>query len=355
LWQSKFKEALTVSTETSVYRVEYLDSLAERLGQPTSSPQGVQVAGEAIHNVSSNINLTNFVAIKFLPEYVQKRSIGGRRHYQAMLKYILRPETVDQIFQSSVSRMRAIPGWPYLDEVKLCDLREQHVREITRTANARGYSAQTVKHIRGVLGVIIDHAKREGLFADENPVAHVEIPPTFRKRPPQPLTIAQAKAMLGMMQFPDREIALIAITTGMSIQEICGLQWKNVNLTKSAVECDGKVIPPNNILVRQHWYPDGIFSLHSNRVRVIEIPHPVAAALTRLKQDTKPINANSFVVAVPSGEPIRPAGLGKLRLIAIGRKIAMPSLSWRHINRAHSAMLIELRTQLSADLVSSAR
>jgi len=341
-----------VTTNNLVSPAEGCNRPADRRRRPTSSPNVVHGTGGAIDAVSSNITLAQFVGVKFVPEYIQQKSLPGRRHYQAMLKYILRPETVDQIFQSGVSRLKAIPGWPYLDQVKLCNLREQHVRDITRTAEERGYSAQTVKHIRNALGVIIAHAQRERLFADENPVARVEIPPLCRKRLPD-LTIAQVKAMLGAMQFPEREIALIAITTGMSIQEICGLQWKDVNLTKTTLECDGKTIPPGCILLRQHWYPEGIVSLHSNRVRVIDVPQPLMLTLLRLRQEANQLDGNSFVLAARSGEPIRPAALQKSRLIAIGRRISMPSLSWRHIKRAHSAILSELRVQLSTDLVSS--
>ena len=342
-----------MNTSESVSPAECFDPLARRFGQPSSSPSDVHAAGGTIDTVRSNISFGDFVATKFVPEHVQHKSLAGRRHYQAMLKHILRPRTVDQIFQSGGSRLKTIPGWPYLDEVRLCAFCEHHVRDITRAAEARGYSAQTIKHIRNVLGVIIANAKRQRLFEDENPVARVAIPPMFRKVP-EHLTIAQAKAMLNMLQFPERHIALIAITTGMSIQEICGLQWKYVNLTKTTVECDGRAIPPKSILVRQHWSPEGIFGLHSNRIRVIDIPQPLVLTLLRLRQEANPIDENSFLLAVRSGEPARPRGLGKLRLSAIGREIAMPSLSWRHINRAHSAMLSELRSQLSADLVSSA-
>lgn len=333
--------------KNSASRGEYYHPLDDQLGKP-STPNGVQASEEA-----TQICLADFVRIKFLPEYIQQKDLAGRRHYQAMLKHILRPDTVDQIFQSGPSRMKAIPGWPYLDQVKLCQLREQHVRDLTRTAEARGYAAQTVKHIRNALGVIIGHAKQEGLFEEENPVVRVGLPPMSRRRL-QHLTIAQAKAMLSMMEFPEREIALIAITTGLSIQEICGLQWKHVNLNKTDVECDGKAIPPNCILVSQHWYPEGIFSLRSNRVRVIELPQPLALIFIRLRQEATPIDANSFVVTVRSGEPIRPVGLQRSRLSAIGRKIDIPSLSWRHINRAHSAILSELRVRLSTEFVSSA-
>jgi hypothetical protein len=274
-----------------------------------------------------------------------------------MLKHILRPETVDQLFNPGQgqpkSRLKAIEGWPYLDKVTLGELREQHVRNLTESALANGYSAQTVTHIRNVIGIIITHAKREGLFADENPVLSVELPPICHERP-QDLTIAQARAMLRMMQYPEREIALIAITTGMSIQEICGLQWKHVNLTKDVLDCDGDAIPSGFILLKQHWYPEGIVDLHSNRIRLIEVPQPLSLRLLRLKQEATSPDPDSFVLTTPSGEPVRPSSLCKIHLKAIGRKISMPWLSWQVVRRAHDAVLSELRIQLSTDLVSSA-
>jgi len=304
------------------------------------------------------ISVAEFVGSKFLPEHIEHKSLAGRRHYQSMLKHILRPDTVDQLFEPGMaqrkSRLKPIPGWPYLDNVQLCELREQHVRDLTAAAFARGYSAQTVTHIRNVLGVIVVHAKRERLFADENPVSAVELPPICHKRT-QDLTIAQAMAMLKMMRYPEREIALIAITTGISIQEICGLQWKHVNLTKAGADCDGETIPSGSILLKQHWNPEGVVELHFNRIRLINIPEPLSLVLLRLKQEALSPDPNAFVLATPSGAPIRPTSLRMTRLNVIGRKIAVPWLSWQVVKRAHGAMLSELRIQLNSDLVSSAQ
>jgi integrase len=304
------------------------------------------------------MSVAEFVGSKFIPEHIELKSLAGRRHYQSMLKHILRPDTVDQLFRASIaprkSRLKAIPGWPYLDNVQLCELREQHVRDLTAAAFARGYSAQTVTHIRNVLGVIVAHAKRERLFADENPVCGVELPPICHKTP-QDLTIAQAMAMLKMMQYPEREIALIAITTGISIQEICGLQWKHINLTKASVECDGVAVPSGSVLIRQHWDPEGIVELHFSRIRLTKIPEPLSAILSRLKREALSPDPNAFVLATPSGAPIRPTSLRMTRLNVIGRKIAVPWLSWQVVKRAHDAMLSELRMQLNSDLVSSAQ
>lgn len=325
-----------------------------QLSEPVlaSVPRGVR------QGASESISVAEFVGSKFIPEHIERKSLAGRRHYQSMLKHILRPDTVDQLFNTGTaqwkSRLKAIPGWPYLDDVQLCELREQHVRDLTAAAFARGYSAQTVTHIRNVLGVIVVHAKRERLFADENPVSGVELPPICHKKP-QDLTIAQAMAMLKMMRYPEREIALIAITTGTSIQEICGLQWKHVNLNKAGADCDGETIPSGSILLRQHWNAEGIVELHFNRVRLIKIPEPLSLILLRLKQEASYPDPNAFVLATPLGAPIRPTSLRVTRLNVIGRKIAVPWLSWQVVKRAHDAMLSELRIQLNSDLVSSAQ
>jgi hypothetical protein len=125
-------------------------------------------------------------------------------------------------------------------------------------------------------------------------------------------------------------------------------------LTKSVVDCDGESVPSGFILLRQHWYPEGIVDLHSNRIRLIEVPQPLSLALLRLKQEAMSADPDSFVLVTPSGAPVRPSNFCKVRLKAIGRKISMPWLSWQLVRRAHDAMLSELRNQLSTDLVSSA-
>ena len=296
------------------------------------------------------------MGIKFLPHYVEQKGFSGRTHYRAMLKHILRPETVDRMLHPGAaepkSRLRAIPDWPYLDEVKLCELEEQHVRDLVSAAFGMGYSVQTVKHIRNVLGAIIGQAIREGLFVDENPVPGVELPPLSHRRQ-QDLTIAQAKAMLKTMQYPERQIALIALITGMSIREICGLQWKHINITSVAVECDGETIPSSCILLKQRWNLQGIESLHPSRIRIIEMPGPLLFTLQRLRQEAKFTSPHSFFIATASGTAIQADTLRRIRLKAIGRKISVPWLSWRVVRRAHEAMVTELRNQLNTELVSS--
>jgi site-specific recombinase XerD len=337
-------------------------------GQMTQSIQPVLLREEGMNAASfsehrtaaedSTMSLATFIERRFIPNHVELKQLAGRTHYQAILKHILNPETVNRLFAPYVgmakARLKAVPDWPYLDNVRLCDLNPDHVRQLTLLASARGYSPQTVKHIRNVIGAIVSHARKERIFSGDNPISEVELPPMSRKTPHN-LTIVEAKTMLGVMKYPEREIALITITTGMSISEICALQWKHVNLTAYSTYCEERPIPPRSIIVRKQWNASGVVDVSGNRVRYVIVPEPLIHSLMKLRQRRRVADSNCFVITSREGNPIRPASVRMLRLKPIGRELAMPWLSWQVLKRAHGALLSELRTQLSDELVLSRR
>lgn len=307
---------------------------------------------------NSTMSLIAFVESKFIPNHVECKSLAGRTHYQAILKHILKPEAVDRLFAPYVglakARLKAVPDWPYLDNVRLCDLSADHVRHLTSSAMSRGYSPQTVKHIRNVISAIVSHARRERMFGVDNPTTAVELPPIIRKRP-HDLTIIQAKALLRTLKYPEREIALVSMTTGMSISEICALQWKHINLSAETLVIDGELIPPGTIVVRRHWNGAGVMDVSSDRARVVAIPDPLVRALVRLKRNRGVADYNGFVIATREGDPVQPATARMRGLKRIGRELQMPWLSWQVLKRAHDSLLTELRQQLADDLVLCAR
>jgi integrase len=192
------------------------------------------------------------------------------------------------------------------------------------------------------------------MFMGDNPISEVELPPKPRSTQ-RNLTIVEAKTILRMMQYPEREIALITIATGMSISEICALQWKYVHLTGSAIYAEGKLIPPGSILVKKQWNATGIVDAHANRVRQVIVPEPLIQVLVRLRRRRKVSDQNSFVIGTREGNPIRPASVRMLKLKPIGRKLDMPWLSWECLKRANDVLLLKLRDQFIEELVLSAR
>lgn len=304
---------------------------------------------------SGTMQLASYVERKFIPDHVLFKTEPGRIHYQAILKHILNPEKVEKMFApytaGSISRLRPFPDWPYLDNIRLCDLTADHVRQLTSFASARGYSPQTVKHIRNVLGAVISHARKEGLFKGKNPTSEVELPPIIHRNV-QKLTILQTKAVLRRMRHPDRDIALITIATGMGIAEICALQWKHVNLTDTPVYSEGEMIPPQHILVKQHWDQNQILDLPVFRVRKEPIPEPLLHRLSQLRRLWHQFDPQRFVLTLNNGTQVSPAGI-RTRLKPVGRQLGLPWLSWPALKRAHQTLIAELRIHLGDELMST--
>jgi len=234
----------------------------------------------------SSIGFARFVETVFIPDHVVHKTFAGRAHYCAILKHVLHPETVDRLFGHDPSnwnaRLRAPSGWPYIDDLSLCDVTPAHVTQIILAAFAKGYSAQTVKHIRNVIGAIMSHAIKKNILRGSNPVSSVPLPPTVRKRA-QRLNESQVRSILALMQYPEREMTLITIATGMSISEICGLQWKHINLTRAKVACEGCAIPAQSILVKQQWNARGLVEIGASRTRFVYIPDALNDALVMLR------------------------------------------------------------------------
>ena len=174
-------------------------------------------------------------------EHVERKTLSGQTFYQSMLKHLLRPETVDRMLNKQSirnPRLKFVPGWPYLDEVRLCDITSDHVRRILESASEHGYSSHTIKHIKNIFFASISYAQQEGCFTGPNPARRVKAPPLYPTQPS--ITLASATMqILNLLQFPDREIALFCLTTDMNMVEICQLQWKHVNLRNAEVNLDG--------------------------------------------------------------------------------------------------------------------
>ena len=321
-------------------------------GKPAESIPSEDFASRLDQNASlprSATTIGTFVKDVFVPERVVKKRLSGRTHYRAMLKHVLTPEEVDRVFEidpdRSKNKLKAIPDWPYLDNVRLADVRPEDVRRLIAAALARGYSTQTVAHIRWVINAIFEHARNKGWFAGENPASLVAAPVIIRKEA-HALTLAQAKKVLGAMRYPEKEMTLIAILTNMSMAEICGLQWKHVNLTEASSMTDGKPIPPQTIAVRTQWYL-GEFGgvIKEGRNRNLPIPEPLLPILLELNQRAKYTGPDDFVLITRAGTPINPSRIAAQRLKVIGRDLEMPWLSWQVLRRTHRVLAYELGMQ----------
>lgn len=288
-----------------------------------------------------------FVESKFIPEHVERKTLSGQTFYQSMLKHLLRPETVDRMFNKQSirnPRLKFVPGWPYLDEVRLCDITSDHVRRILESASEHGYSSHTIKHIKNIFFASISYAQQEGCFTGPNPARQVKAPPLSHAAQHN-LSISETNAILNLLQFPDREIALFCLTTDMNMVEICQLQWKHVNLRNAEVNLDGQILPPQSIAVRANSNRFGPESYKPGRNRNIDIPEPLLLHLKKLRTQAEKKNKNDFVLITEEGGQITPETIDVQRLMPIRRALGIPWLSWQVLRRARVSLLEGLRTQ----------
>ncbi len=297
----------------------------------------------------SALTIADFVENMFVPEHVAMKALSGRRHYQAILKHVLTPEEVNRAFridaEQSKSRLKADPNWPYLGHVRLCDARPGDVQRLISAASAHGYSSQTVAHIRNVVRAIFVCAKKERCFSGDNPASLVGLPAIVRKEA-HALTLAQAEEVLEVMQYPEKEVALTMILTGMNVAEICGLQWKYVNLTDSWSTADGDPIPPRTIAIRKQWYLGELNELaKKSRNRILPIPEPLLPILAGFSHREDFVGPDDFVLVTPAGRPVGAKQIAAYRLKSIGKKVQLPWLSWHVFHRTHTALAYQFGMQ----------
>ncbi len=290
----------------------------------------------------SGLTIAEFVESRFVPEHVSSKGVAGQTHYKAILKHVLEPEEVQRIFRSDSERSRvklkAIPEWPYISNMRLLDVRPDHVEKLTSAAIKRGYSTQTVTHIRNVVSAIFSHAQKKECFHGENPASLVVLPGMNRKEA-HALTLDQTRSVLARMRYPEREMTLTAILTSLNVAEICGLQWKFVNLSTEPVESENGLISPRTISIRRQWYRGQLSDVKKARGRDLPIPDALLPALVRLSERPRYTEPCDFVFVSQAGTPINETNIASRRLKTIGEELSMPWLSWQVFRRTHKALL----------------
>ncbi len=268
----------------------------------------------------SAVTIGNFVEQRFLTDHVSLLKRGGRSHYESMLKHVL----------------------PALGKLRLKDATAADIQKVISSMLRKNYSVQTVKHVRTTVSAIFTHAKRLGWHTGDNPAKLVRLPEMVR-RESHALGFEQAIATLEALKSPAREMVLFAILTSMNIAEICGLQWKRVNLTEQFTTVDGESLPRLTIAVRSHWYRGEYGSVKAkSRRRNLPIPVALRGVLSRMKERAKFTGADDPVFAARTGKPVDEYNIARRQLKPAGQSLGMPWLSWHCFRRTHTTLAHEL-------------
>ncbi|HTG14677.1 MAG TPA: site-specific integrase [Blastocatellia bacterium] len=331
--------ALRSAESLEIPLVSKLDETGENLAS------GIESGSHQPETLISSMTVASFVEQKFAPEHINLKRYPSRLFYQAILKHVIRPEQVERIFKMNTSdprrRLKSIEDWPYLGEIRLCDVRHEHVSQVTSAATAHGYSVVTVRHIRNVIGTIFSHAIQEQLFFGENPISLVKPIPKPRELE-KTLTPAEARTALSMMRYPERELTLIGAFTDMSPAEIIGLQWGHVNMMEEECYRDGKRIPPMTISVIKRWYRGELDNVKKNSCRDLPIDQRLLQVLMELRMRSRFTRPSDFVLVSQFGTPISHDNIMTQRLRPIARCLNVPSVSSRVFQSVQGILSSEL-------------
>jgi hypothetical protein len=302
---------------------------ALRTSDDSSSPHGD-------NNEVASMSLAEFVRERFIPEFVENQGPAGRAHFREILRYILLCKRGSQALADTSERKgikrNEIASWPYMDTLRLCDIKEETVQHIMSTALESGYSLQTATHIRNVVRAIYSHAIRTCSYTGSNPAAVVSLPAVFHVSE-HVLTLAQLKEVMALMRFPESVIALFALLTEMSMGEISGLQWQYVNLSSDAQPVGDDWIPAKTIAVRYQWYRGELRLVTRNRRRFVSVPGLLCSILCDLRRRGHFTMPQDFVIASQTGSPVYSGNIAKRRLKSIGQSCDIPWLSWHVFSR----------------------
>ena len=294
---------------------------------------------------NAKMTFLEFVKSRFIPEHVLSKSAAGKRHYHAMLKHILNPTTVSELFiedyRSGNGRLRPELGWPYLDDVRLCEVSVDHVKAIISAALKNGYSVQTVTHIRNVVGTILTHATNTHYFSGINPAYQVPLP-TMVRHPALRLNAIYVKQILRRMQNPERQIALIAMFTGLTLEEICSLQWRQINVTELPSRMKKHFLPPGTIAVHKQASVGRFQATQLTRIKDVRIADVPLALLRKLNSKRHSSNPDDLVFTSVNGSALSTEDLAG-KLMKLGTELRMPWLSWRLFTKAHTYLAKEPR------------
>jgi integrase len=317
-------------TEKQARRIAW-DNFLSRLDQNTRTPMSVAT-------------LREFVERKFIPEHVALLKQAGQLHYGlrnektgeygGMFKHILPALGELKLRDVTPSDLQQFVSGATVEKRK--KLGKQVV--VTRTPA----SSQMRLHLKNALSAIFEHAIAIEWLGSRNPAKSIKLPEMQRKQA-HALDVDQAKALLEVLQSPPREMVMTAMLTSMNVAEICGLLWKNLNLTDAWKVADSEAIAPFSLVVRQQWRLGEYTSLKETaRARMLPIPAALVMVFAQMKARPKRTGPDDPVFVSRNGTPVDEHNIANRHLKKAGAALGMPWLSWHCFRRTTATVADQL-------------
>lgn len=161
-------------------------------------------------------------------------------------------------------------------------------------------SHQSFLNINSVLSAIFTHARRSGTLRSPNPTNGVEIPEGRRTEKTHKYRSLEVEKITQAVDGLARCAVVVAAWTGLSLAELRGLKWEDIDWQKKKLN-----------VVRTVWHREIIDTKTEHRAAPV---HLVPHVLTELKKHRKQNPATTWVFEGPSGFPLDLATLGSKQI-----------------------------------------
>jgi len=194
------------------------------------------------------------------------------------------------------------------------------------TAKAQGGSSwKTVKHIRTVLGTILEAAVRDELLTS-NPVRRTRLPRRGPVEEPIQISAESIRALLEALPEPSRSIAKLLVMTGLRVGELLALRWQDVNL-------ESGFLSVNRSVYEGHF--DEPKTKRSKR-RVPLGPKSVEILRSIPRKDADP---STLIFAARNGAPLSRRNLLNRQLRPACKALGLTEGNWHWLRHANATLL----------------
>lgn len=173
-------------------------------------------------------------------------------------------------------------------------------RILYRIEEEEKLSHQSFLNINSLLSAIFTHARRSGTLAGPNPTDAVEIPKGKRSKPTHKYSLAEVEKIANAIDGVARCAVVVAAWTGLSLAELRGLQWEDIDFDGGRLN-----------VVRTVWHREIIETKTAHRAGAVYMLPNVVAELQRHRKE----NPNTkWVFEGPRAFPLDLATLGTKRI-----------------------------------------
>ena len=165
---------------------------------------------------------------------------------------------------------------------------------------AEELSHQSFLNINSLVSAVFTHARRSGTLHGPNPMDGVEIPEGKRKQKTHKYTLEEIEKITDAVDGVARCAVVVAAWTGLSLAELRGLKWEDINFNDATLT-----------VKRTVWHKQVIDTKTVHRAAAV---HLLPNVVTELKKHQKSNPGTTWVFEGPRLFPLDLATLGSKRI-----------------------------------------